>query len=114
MPGNFSKIDEVIALSKVAADHFPSFVVKLLLRDNWNNIEALAKYEGPLEIFAAKDDTVIPITHAKALAATKPKAHFHEIEGGDHSFKAPKKFGVPQEEIYEKAMDEIVRWAKGL
>ena len=44
----------------------------------------------------------------------KPAAKIHVIEGGDHSFKAPKKFGVPQEEIYEKAMNEIVRWAKGI
>ena len=34
------------------------------------------------------------------------------IEGGDHSFKAPKKFGLTQDEIYDAAMNEIVRWAK--
>jgi len=42
----------------------------------------------------------------------KPAAKIHVIEGGDHSFKAPKKSGVPQEEIYEAAMNEIVRWAQ--
>jgi hypothetical protein len=73
-------------LSKVASDHFPFLPTKLLLRDNWNNIEALAKYDGPLEIFAAKGDTVIPIAHAKALAATKPQAIFHEIEGGHNDW----------------------------
>ena len=41
----------------------------------------------------------------------RPPAKIYAIEGGDHSFKAPKKFGLPQEEIYENAMDEIVRWA---
>jgi predicted alpha/beta-hydrolase family hydrolase len=41
----------------------------------------------------------------------KPAAKIHTIEGGDHSFKAPKKFGLPQEEIYDTAMNEIVRWA---
>ncbi len=44
----------------------------------------------------------------------RPAAKIHSIEGGDHSFKAPKKFGLPQEEIYETAMNEIVRWAQGL
>ena len=34
------------------------------------------------------------------------------IEGGDHSFKAPKKFGLTQDEIYDAAMNEIARWAK--
>src|ERR1041385_2608146 len=41
----------------------------------------------------------------------RPPAKIYAIEGGDHSFKAPKKFGVDQPQIYENAMDEIVRWA---
>ena len=44
----------------------------------------------------------------------RPAAKFHEIEGGDHSFKAPKKFGMPQEQIFETAMDEIDRWVRSL
>ena len=55
-----------------------------MLRDNWNNIEALKTYAGPLEIFAAKGDTIIPIRHAKALAASKPQTVFHEFDG-DHN-----------------------------
>jgi predicted alpha/beta-hydrolase family hydrolase len=46
--------------------------------------------------------------HVKDL---RPPAKIFAIEGGDHSFKAPKKFGLPQEQVYEAAMDEIVRWA---
>jgi predicted alpha/beta-hydrolase family hydrolase len=41
----------------------------------------------------------------------RPPAKIYAIEGGDHSFKAPKKFGLPQEQVYENAMDEIVSWA---
>ena len=44
----------------------------------------------------------------------RPAAQIYAIEGGDHSFKAPKKFGLPQEQIYEAAMDEIDRWARTL
>ena len=44
----------------------------------------------------------------------RPAAKIHEIEGGDHSFKAPKKFGPSQEEIFERAMDEIDRWVRSL
>ena len=43
-----------------------------------------------------------------------PAAKIYAIEGGDHSFKAPKKFGLPQEQIYEGAMDEINRWARAI
>ena len=41
----------------------------------------------------------------------KLPAKLYAIEGGDHSFKAPKKFGKTQEQIYEAAMDEIRSWA---
>jgi len=66
-------------LAKVAAEHYPFLPVRRLLHDNWNNIAALANYNGPLEIFAATYDTIIPIAHAKALAATKPQVIFHEV-----------------------------------
>ena len=44
----------------------------------------------------------------------RPAAKIHEIEGGDHSFKAPKKFGLTQEQIFETSMDEIDRWIRSL
>ena len=44
----------------------------------------------------------------------RPAAKIYPIEGGDHSFKAPKKFGLPQEQIYEAAMDEINNWSRTL
>lgn len=45
------------------------------------------------------------------IKGLRPAARIHAIEGGDHSFKAPKKFGMAQEEIYDTALNEIVRWA---
>src|SRR5690349_4894024 len=44
----------------------------------------------------------------------RPAAKIFPIEGGDHSFKAPKKFGLPQEQVFEAAMDEIERWVRAL
>ena len=44
----------------------------------------------------------------------RPAAKIHEIEGGDHSFKAPKKLGLSQDEIFETAMDEIDQWVRSL
>ena len=44
----------------------------------------------------------------------RPPAQIYAIEGGDHSFKAPKKFGLPQEQIYEHALDEIARWTAAI
>jgi predicted alpha/beta-hydrolase family hydrolase len=44
----------------------------------------------------------------------RPAAKIYSIEGGDHSFKAPKKFGLSPEQIFERAMDEIDRWVREL
>ena len=44
----------------------------------------------------------------------RPAAKIHEIEGGDHSFKAPKKFGLSPDQIFETSMDEIDRWIRSL
>lgn len=44
----------------------------------------------------------------------RPAAKIYAIEGGDHSFKAPKKFGPSPEQIYEAAMDEINRWCRSI
>ena len=54
-------------------------------------------------------DEIAPI-----VKELKLPAEIYVIEGGDHSFKAPKKFGRTQEEVYEAAMDAIVEWAKKL
>lgn len=44
------------------------------------------------------------------LKKLKPTAQLQEIAGGDHSFKVPKKLGIPQEQIYSTAQDDIVSW----
>ena len=76
-------------LSSVAKDHFPVLLVNLILKDNWDNIAALTGYRGPVEIYGATDDTVIPVEHAKALAAAVPSAKFVLIEGGHNDWAQP-------------------------
>jgi hypothetical protein len=73
-------------LQDVVGDHVSFLPSGLLVRNSWNNIEALAEYHGPLEIFAAKGDTIIPLRHAKTLAASKPKAVLHVFEGGHNDW----------------------------
>jgi predicted alpha/beta-hydrolase family hydrolase len=48
------------------------------------------------------------------IKGLRPAAKIYAIEGGDHSFKAPKKFGLSPDQIFEAAMDEIDRWARSL
>jgi hypothetical protein len=37
-------------------------------------------------------------------------ADLYVVEGGDHSFKVPKRGGPPQDQVYAAVLDEIVRW----
>lgn len=88
-PDKFVLIVPFDKLSSVAKDHFPTILVWLILRDNWNNVKALSKYNGPVDIFGAETDAIIPVYHARALADSYPASKFVMIRGGhnDWSFK---------------------------
>lgn len=73
-------------LAAVAKGHYPYLPVGLLLPDNWNNIASLKAYAGPVEIFAATRDTVIPVGHARTLAAARPGIVFHEFDAGHNDW----------------------------
>ncbi len=74
------------SLAAVAAQHFFFLPVRLLLRDAWDNAESLKGYSGPVEIIGAKDDTIIPIEHARTLARQIPTARFIVISGGHNDW----------------------------
>jgi pimeloyl-ACP methyl ester carboxylesterase len=74
------------SLASVASRQFFFLPVRLMLRDAWDNVETLSHYPGPVEIFGATDDTIIPVEHAKALARQIPGAHFIEITGGHNDW----------------------------
>jgi uncharacterized protein len=73
-------------LSLVAKDHFPSFLVNLLLKTDWDNSAVLSRYNGRVEIFGAAADSTIPVRHAQALAAAVPGSRFVLIEGGHNDW----------------------------
>ncbi len=76
-------------LSLVAGERFPSFLVTLLLRDNWDNGAALSHYKGPIDIFGAAADTIIPVSHARALAASLPGSKLAIVDGGHNEWASP-------------------------
>ena len=41
------------------------------------------------------------------------RATLHIVEGGDHSFKVPKRTGRTEEEVFDELADTIAGWAKG-
>ena len=46
----------------------------------------------------------------RQVVARCQKARLFTVAGGDHSLKVRRKDGVPQDEIYTAAMDEIAAW----
>jgi hypothetical protein len=81
-------------LDLVARDHFPGWLVRWLLVDNWDNVAALAGYRGPVEIFGAERDDIIPLPHARALAASHPAARFTIIPGGHNEWSEGGKVAI--------------------
>ena len=81
-PDKFVFIVPFDVLKSVAHDHVPYLPTSLILAGSWNNVESLADYGGPIEVFGAEGDPVIPVAHARNLAASRPQAKFHPIPGG--------------------------------
>jgi len=85
-PDKFVLIVPFDNLSSVAEDHFPSFLVRLILKNNWDNVEALSNYKGPIDIFGAETDTIITVKHAKNLAAAIQGSKLTIIGGGHNDW----------------------------
>lgn len=62
--------------------------------------------QGARDPFGTTDD-LQPI-----IKRLKRRATLYAIDGGDHSFKVPKRGHPSQEQVYETALDEIVRWVQ--
>jgi predicted alpha/beta-hydrolase family hydrolase len=62
--------------------------------------------QGSRDAFGTPDEL-----HA-VIKRDRLPATLHTIEGGDHSLKVPKSLGVPQEQVYESAMDAIAGWLR--
>lgn len=73
-------------LANTAAGHFRLLPVRYLLRDDWDNIASLRDYRGPVEIYAALEDTVVPYKRAQALATAHPGAILRTMLGGHNDW----------------------------
>jgi predicted alpha/beta-hydrolase family hydrolase len=62
--------------------------------------------QGSRDAFGAPDEL------RAALAGAKAKGDLYVVEGGDHSFKVPKRTGPPQDQVYDAVLDEIARWLR--
>jgi len=77
--------DDLLSLAK---DTFRFLPVSLLMRDKWDNVSALAKYTGRIDIFGAAQDTIIPVHHARNLADKLPSARYSELQCGHNEWSS--------------------------
>jgi pimeloyl-ACP methyl ester carboxylesterase len=75
-------------LLSVAKEHIHFLPVSLLMRDKWDNVAALARYAGRVDIYGAAQDTVIPVHHARQLAQALPRATYHEVDCGHNDWSS--------------------------
>ncbi|HEY2934375.1 MAG TPA: alpha/beta fold hydrolase [Acidobacteriota bacterium] len=63
-----------------------------------------------LFIQGSRDAFGTPAELEPVLQKVGDQAKLWVVEGGDHSLKVPKKSAMSQEDVYERAMDEICNW----
>jgi predicted alpha/beta-hydrolase family hydrolase len=90
---------------KLRAEHFKDITAPLLFA------------QGSRDAFGTPDE-IREALKIRSTIGRKPdklaacRTTIYEIIAGDHSFKVSKSAGVPQQEVYEKVMDEIASWVK--
>lgn len=71
----------------------------------------LARIRQPfLIVQGSRDAFGTPEELRPVLAPLGGVVTLHVVEGGDHSFKVPKRGPVTQEEVFERVQDEIAGW----
>jgi len=60
--------------------------------------------QGARDAFGAPDEI------RTVMKQQRFKGEIFPIESGDHSFKVPKSSALPQQQVYELAMDKIAQW----
>jgi pimeloyl-ACP methyl ester carboxylesterase len=83
--------DDVKSLAQEHAGWLPT---GLLLAGSWDNVESMATYRGPVDVFGAEGDGIIPVEHARRLAASLPQARFHLIPGGHNEWSEQREVRV--------------------
>jgi predicted alpha/beta-hydrolase family hydrolase len=75
--------------------------------------EHLARIRAPmLFVQGSRDAFGTPDELRAALAGVKAAADLYVVDGGDHSFKVPKRGVMSQEQVYDAVLDEIVQWMR--
>jgi len=73
------------SMTQTVSWQYPMFPFRYLLLDHWPSIERIRRVRSPIVVFHGTDDEMIPIEHARALAAESQHARFIEVPDGSHN-----------------------------
>jgi hypothetical protein len=76
-------------------------------------VEHLVRIRRPMLIVQGSRDAFgTPEELRPVLEPLGATVTLHVVEGGDHSFKVPKRGPITQEEVFERVQDEVTRWIR--
>ncbi len=77
-------------------------------------VRHLPKVAAPMLFVQGSRDAFGTPEELQVVLAQLPLAELYLVENGDHSFKVPKRAGVPQDAVYARIQDKIADWLGAL
>ncbi len=93
------------SMTATASNRFPFAPVEMLLQDRFENIAKIGDVVSPLLIVHGERDGLIPVDHARELAAAHANAQFVALEGFGHNMSGDAAAQIPQLEFLEALRD---------
>lgn len=85
-------VDGLVAMSAwsrlfdIATDYFPSFLVRLMLREEYDSVAAAGRIRCPSLVIHGSRDRIIPARHGERLAAAlAPSSRWVAVDGVGHN-----------------------------
>lgn len=72
-------------LPSLAGEHFPGWLVSMLLRERYDSLALTQELPGPALVIHGAVDTIIPVEHGRRLVAALPGARYFEVPGAGHN-----------------------------
>jgi uncharacterized protein len=76
--------------------------------------EHLPAVSVPMLFIQGTRDALCDFDRLRPVVARLPRATLHVVEGGDHSFRLPRRDGKPEESVWSDVVGAVVRWLPGL
>ncbi|MDX1643053.1 MAG: alpha/beta hydrolase, partial [Thermoanaerobaculia bacterium] len=66
------------SLEAIGSDHFPAWLVGLVVRERYDSLAAAPRVERPALVIHGERDRIIPVEHGRRVAAALPEARWVE------------------------------------